>query len=65
MTFDLQISSVQPGDAIHAHLDTTAALECDWCGRTVSPETAVRRFQRGSDESQVVILCPGCENGAD
>jgi len=65
MTLDVQIPSVRPGDAIHARLDAVATLECDWCGRPVRPETAVKRVQRAGDESQVVILCSECEHGTD
>jgi hypothetical protein len=42
-----------------------AVLECDWCGRAVSRETAFERVQRGDDGVEVVLLCAECELGTD
>ncbi len=40
-----------------------APESCDWCGRPVSRETAVRR--PGGTEGDAVPLCGECEYGTD
>jgi hypothetical protein len=57
-------SSTPPG-AVHARRDRDAGLECDWCGRAVTRETAFEREHRGADGVEAVVLCAGCELGAD
>ena len=39
---------------------TETAEECDFCGETVHPATAVKRAERKGDEIEVVTLCAEC-----
>jgi hypothetical protein len=40
-----------------------AVHECDWCGKTVSHETASER--PAGDTGEVVLLCAQCAYGLD
>jgi hypothetical protein len=65
MCIATEIPSARPADALHARLDSAAALECDWCGRAVRRETAFERVHGSGDDAEVVLLCSECELGAD
>jgi hypothetical protein len=62
MLLDFPIPSSRAVEPLRDALEHAKALECDWCGKAVRPETAVRR--PGGDGA-VVVLCTECEFGTE
>jgi hypothetical protein len=62
MNIATELPAARPAnDSSDARLDGGGGDECDWCGRAVRRGTAVDR----GDGTEVVLVCPECERGAD
>lgn len=64
MTINYEMSAARGPDGA-AEARSNASESCDWCGRSVSRETAVRRLHGTDADAEAVPLCTQCEYGAD
>jgi hypothetical protein len=60
INYSYDVSSGGAGEA-----PSGSSESCDWCGRSVSRETAVRRVHGAEADAEAVPLCTDCEYGTD
>lgn len=58
-----ELVSEPRSNSISQYETAQAAHECDWCGKSVSHETASER--PGGDTGEVVLLCAQCAYGIE